>query len=138
MAPYFDTLTKLFDHSLLKVMVGLTISFLFGSLYNEALMAIVILAVMDVLTGLTATYHEDKPVSSRRFMRKVYSLTVYLLAISAGYFADLTIPGSFIQGTMIAFVGCTEFLSILENIGRMGYQTPQKLLNTLKLKKENL
>ena len=38
---------------------------------------------------------------------------------------------------MVAFVGITEFISILENIGRLGYQTPKKLLNQLKEYRDN-
>jgi phage-related holin len=54
------------------------------------------------------------------------------MSISAGYFADITIGWNLIQSVMVGFIGVTEFISILENMGRMGYQTPKKLLNQLK------
>lgn len=106
--------------------------FFFGNLYTEALVAIMMLMLIDTVFGMAATYHEGNPITSRRFSRALLKGIVYFSAISAGYFADLTVPFNAIQGTMIAFVGVTEFISILENIGRMGYQTPKRLLNQLK------
>tara|TARA_R100001086_G_C11847959_1_gene260625 strand:- start:10054 stop:10482 length:429 start_codon:yes stop_codon:yes gene_type:complete len=118
----------------LKVFTSATVVvvFMFGDFYNDALLGITILMVMDTILGVSASYVEGTPISSRRFGRAVVKGAIYFMAISAGYFADLTIPFDIIQGTMIAFVGVTEFISILENIGRMGYETPKKLLNQLK------
>ena len=124
-----------FEPSMLKIFATGVISimfFLFGNLYTQALVAIVALIVIDAVFALLAAYHEGQPITSRKFSRTLYKSTVYFMAISAGYFADLTIPFSVVQATMIAFVGATEFISILENMGRMGFQTPKKLLNQLK------
>lgn len=107
--------------------------FLFGNLWWAAISAVVMLMVFDTLTGIMASLHEGKSISSAKFSRALLKSIVYLTAISAGYYADTTIPNfDFIQGTMIAFVGITEFISILENIGRMGFATPKKLLDGLK------
>ena len=106
--------------------------FFFGDLYHDAIIAVLMLMVIDTIFGIGATYAENKSVTSRRFARVVYKGIVYLLAISAGYFLDSTLPFSIAQATMVGFVGATEFISILENMGRMGYQTPKKLLNQLK------
>lgn len=106
-------------------------SFFFGAVYNDAITAIIILMVMDTIFGIAAAYKQKQAITSRRFGRSVVKGIVYLTAISAGYFADLTIPYDFIQSTMVAFVGVTEFISIIENMGRLGFKTPDKLLNTL-------
>lgn len=110
----------------------LVVLFLFGNLYHDAIIAVFMLMIIDTLFGIGATFVENKPVTSRRFARVIYKGIVYLLAISAGYFLDSTLPFSIAQATMVGFVGATEFISILENMGRMGYQTPKKLLNQLK------
>lgn len=123
-----------FEPNTLKIIATTLLTvlfFLFGNLYTEALMAILILMIIDTLFALMAAYHNGQPITSRRFSRSLFKAIVYFMAISAGYFADLTIPFSVIQATMIAFVGATEFISILENMGRMGYKTPKKLLNQL-------
>ena len=130
-----DKIYKLFDYVFLKFLfscVALVSSFLFGNLYNEGLIAIAMLMIFDTILGIMAVYREGDAITSRGFSRVVVKGFVYFSAISAGYFADLTIPFNVIQATMISFVGITEFISILENIGRLGYQTPKKLLNQLK------
>lgn len=124
---------ELFQLSAIKIVTALTLSvaFLFGNLYTDAIIAILMLIMFDTVFGVAATYYEGSPITSRRFGRVVVKGMVYFSSISAAYFADLTIPYDFVQATMIAFVGLTEFISILENIGRMGYETPKKLLNQL-------
>ena len=124
-----------FDLINIKIVASAILSvlfFLFGSLYTEALIAIAMLMMMDTTLGVWASYIEGEEITSRRFSRAVVKSIVYFAGISAGYFADLTVPFDIMQATVIGFVGVTEFISILENIGRMGFQTPKKLLNQLR------
>lgn len=135
----YKTLDML-EPTMLKLLTSGIVStgfFLFGHLYTEAIIAIAMLMVMDTALGMAAAWKEGQDISSKRFSRAVLKGIVYFTAISAGYFADLTIPFDIVQGTMVAFVGITEFISILENIGRLGYQTPKKLLNQLKEYRDN-
>lgn len=128
-------LVILLEPSTLKAVVtGIlgVLFFLFGDLYTDALIAIAMLMLMDTILGVSAAWYEGKIITSRAFGRVVVKGLVYFTAISAGYFADSTIPLNFIQAAMVGFVGVTEFISILENVGRHGYQTPKKLLNDLK------
>ena len=124
---------QVIDPTVAKVCLAalLSITFFFGNLYTQGLIAIVMLLVFDTVLGVAATYHEQQPITSRKFGRVILKGIIYLSSISAAYFADLTIPYDFIQATMIAFVGMTEFVSVLENIGRLGFSTPKKLLNQL-------
>jgi len=129
-----EIVTTIFEPTFLKVGTSaiMTISFLFGDFHSQALIAILMLMVFDTILGVMATYHENNPITSRRFSRVIQKGAVYFIAISAGYYADTTISFDIIQSTMIGFIGITEFISILENMGRLGYQTPKKLLNQLK------
>lgn len=129
-----NKIATLAEPSVLKVIVSLLIAistFFFGHLYNEALQAVVMLMVLDTILGVAAAKVSGEVISSKRFARSIVKGIIYLTSISAGFMADQTIPFAFIQSTMIGFVGVTEFISILENIGRMGYKTPKKLLNRL-------
>jgi len=131
---YFqDIINTVIEPTLLKIVVSgaFTFSFLFGDFHQQAIVAILMLMVFDTILGVMATYHEGQAITSRKFSRVVQKGVVYFMAISAGYFADLTIGWQVIQATMIAFIGVTEFISILENMGRLGYATPQRLLNQL-------
>lgn len=132
---YFqDIISTIIEPTLLKVVVSALIafSFLFGNFHTQGIIAVLMLMIFDTILGVMATYSEGNAITSRKFSRVVQKGIVYLTAISAGYFADLTISGQIIQSTMIGFIGVTEFISILENMGRMGYQTPKRLLNQLK------
>jgi phage-related holin len=111
--------------------VLVALSFFFGDLHTQAILGVLMLMIFDTILGLMATRYEGNAITSRKFSRVVQKGIVYFLGISAGYFADQTIGWQLIQSVMIGFIGVTEFISILENMGRMGYQTPKKLLNQL-------
>lgn len=132
---YFDSIiSNIIEPTILKITISfiLGIAFLFGDFHTQGLIAITMLMTFDTILGMMAAWHEGSSITSRRFSRVVQKGVVYFMAISAGYFADLTIGWQVIQSTMIAFIGATELISILENMGRMGYATPKKLLNQLK------
>lgn len=114
---------------------GLTIwVFLFGDLHTEAIQALVMLFLMDILTGIIASrFFEGGTINSQAGYRGIKKFLIYFLAISAARFTDITIgAGTVVQTTMIMYIGTNEFISILENIGRMGYGTPKKLLGDIK------
>ena len=129
-----EVILATFTPTLLKVCVvlALTISFFFGNLYDDAIVGVLMLMVFDTITGMSASVYEGKPITSRRFLRAVYKGIIYMISISAGYFLDTTMPIDIAQTTMIGFIGVTEFISILENMGRLDMETPKKLLNQLR------
>ena len=134
MVNYSDIFQTVMEPTLLKVLtpIAFGMTFLFGDFHTQAIVAILMLMIFDTILGVMAVYSENQALTSRKFSRIVQNGAVYFMAISAGYFADLTIGWQVIQATMIGFIGVTEFISILENMGRLGYQTPKKLLNQLK------
>lgn len=130
-------LVRLFENFDVKLFVTGVLSvtsFLIGDLYTDAVLAVIMLLIFDTCTGVLAAYIEKQVITSKRFGSSVLKSILYLVAISAGHFVDQSIPGQLAQYSTIAFVAVTEFISIIENIGRMGYKTPQKLLNQLKEK----
>ena len=154
---YFqDIITNVLEPTLFKLISSgiFAFVFLFGEFHTEGIIAVMMLMIFDTILGTAAAYSEGdrqltKPerklnilsktllmihlghISSRRFSRVIQKGIVYLMAISAAYFTDLTISMSLTQPIMIAFVGTTEFLSILENIGRLGFETPKQLIKKL-------
>lgn len=131
---FIEIIQTTFEPTLLKVgaTLVLLLMFLVGDIHTQGLIAVMMLMVIDTCFGLCASWKEGKAITSRKFSRVVQKGIVYFMAISAGYFADLTIGWTIIQATMIGFIGVTEFISVIENMGRLGYQTPKKLLNQLK------
>lgn len=137
----FETIAiKLSEFPLFKL--GLTtglalMSFFIGEVYQDAVIAVMMLMLFDTITGVYASKLEGNIITSKRFVNKVRQSVMYLLAISAANFLDQTVPGQLVQFATIGFVAGTEFISIIENIGRMGYRTPQRLLNQLKAEYES-
>ena len=134
MRDFAEVILATFTPTLLKMctVFMLTLSFLFGNLYHEAIIAVLMLMIFDTVLGVAAAVYEGQDISSRKFARAVYKGIIYMISISAGYFLDTTMPIDIAQTTMIGFIACTEFISILENMGRMDMETPKKLLNQLK------
>ena len=134
MREFAEVILVTFTPSLFKLSAGfmLTVSFLFGNLYHDAIVAVLMLMVFDTMLGVGATVYEGSALTSRKFARAIYKGIIYMVSISAGYFLDTTMPIALAQTTMIGFIAVTEFISILENMGRMDMETPKKLLNQLK------
>jgi phage-related holin len=134
-----ETLVKLFfDDPFVKVLTGFffAITTTFTGLENyNGVIAVLILYVIDTITGVMASRHEGYKAN---YFRAVEKGTVYFMALSAGYFADQTIPFTLIQVTLIGFIGMTEFVSILENISRLGVPVPKKLLKHIREKTDSL
>ncbi len=130
---FLDILQTTFEPSILKLLVSLVLAFgfLFGEFHTQGIIAVIMLVTFDTVLGMMASWQEGHPITSRRFGRVVQKLSVYMIAISSGYFTDNTIGWNMVQSTMVAFIAVTEFLSIMENMGRLGYETPKKLLNQL-------
>lgn len=58
--------------------------------------------------------------------------TLYMLMVSASHLTESLLPGEwYLAEVTIAFLGATELVSILENIGKTGVAIPLKLLNKL-------
>lgn len=120
----------------LKLLVGLglsALSFLFDSVYTDAMIALLILLVFDFLTGIAAQKKNGHPIESAKVFRSAKKTAMYFLLISAGHLAETgtqkVLP--IIDETIIGFLAVTELISILENAGYLGYAVPQKLLNQL-------
>lgn len=130
---FVDIIQTTFEPTIIKLLVSLllTFGFLFGEFHTEGIVAVLMLMTFDTVLGVMASWQEGQAITSRRFGRVVQKGCVYLMAISAGYFTDITIGWEFVQSTMVAFIAVTEFLSINENMGRLGFETPKKLLNQL-------
>lgn len=142
--------------------IGLaTLEFFFdGALVPTAIASLFTLIIFDFITAIAACYipifqHEcseytkkhiwdrcpvHKPgeeIKSARIFRTALKIGIYGTLVSAAHLTEQTIGANFIplnaiDETMIAFLGMTEMISIMENAGRMGFETPHVLLNRIK------
>lgn len=106
--------------------------FLFGMQMNLILECMVALMVMDMLTGMIKAARNDQPIESRKALRSALKLAVYALLVASTHLVEVVLPGAtHLDDGMVMFLSITELISILENVGRMGYPVPQLLLQRL-------
>ncbi len=108
------------------------ISFFFDSLQRDALVALLILIIMDFFSALLAAYNSNEPIRSSKVFRTALKIVVYFSLVSAGFFTEKAVPLGVIDEILIGFLCVTELISMLENVGKAGYAIPTGLLNTLK------
>ena len=136
-----EILTGIVENGYMKIAVGALLS-LFGELCGvenySLLFYLFVLIVIDLLTGVWASVKAGYPVESRKALKTATKTIVYLLFFVSAHMTSHLIPKSdFIVVGVLAFLALTEFLSVAENMAKLGYSLPQKLLNQLGEKKKD-
>lgn len=108
-------------------------SFLFDINHTVGLLSLFILIILDFISGIASAKYLDEPIRSSKIKHTAIKLTAYYAVIAGGHLAESGLVSYFaiIDETVLAFFLITELVSLLENVGRMGVQTPKKLLNQL-------
>jgi toxin secretion/phage lysis holin len=105
---------------------------LFGFETKNILQALLILVIIDFITGILSAYAAKEQIKSKNAVRSAFKISVYGLLIAAGHLTEQVTPGgTYIEEAVTTFLALTELISIIENIGKMGFAIPQKLLNKL-------
>lgn len=112
--------------------IAVILSFFFGDIYVEALIANVVLWFIGGITNFMQLKVRNVEIDPHIFNGCIVRGLAYFLAIAASHMVDLTIPGSFVQYSMIGFVAGVQFIFIMGNLGRAGMPLPQKILNQVK------
>jgi len=126
---------KLCENAIFKALVAIALivfHFMFDSLQSMAMLAVLMLIMIDFITGIVAAYQTGAKIESHTALRSAIKTVIYFMLISAGFIAEKAVPLSVLDDTVIAFLAATELISVLENAGKMGYAVPKKLLNILK------
>lgn len=90
---------------------------------------VILLILVDFITGSYASYVSDIPVSSRRIGHTISKFFIYNLVIIAAYFLEKHIVNEIPCLKIIAgFIAITEIKSILENYTKIYGANPFKLL----------
>lgn len=125
----------IYEHFFVKVWYSLAVPFItftFGIHNTLVIQVIFILIIIDFITGITSAYMAGEKITSRRTVKTAFKVVIYGILISSGHLVEKILPGTFfIEEIVSSFLGLTEFISILENAGKMGYGVPQKLLHKL-------
>ena len=107
-------------------------AFLLGPQNYMGVVAVVILVTIDLLTAVMGEYVAGRPIESRKFLKSATKTVVYSLFLVATHLTEFVVPGTtFLDEMVLSFLALTEMISVMENIGKMGYSVPLKLLNKL-------
>lgn len=107
-------------------------AYLIGSSHVDLIVGLTVLVSIDAITGTYAAWITKEVIESRKALRSAIKWTAYLLMIITANISEMLIPGDFFMVEVtVSFLAATEFISILENIGKSGYAIPLKLLNKL-------
>ncbi len=108
--------------------------FLFGVGSEKIMLALLVLVMMDFITGIASAKRAGVPIESRRAVKSAYKVAIYGLLVSAGHLTEGIVPlTTYIEEAVTTFLALTELISIIENAGRMGFAIPAKLLNQLQI-----
>lgn len=116
----------------LSVLGVVGFSFFFGDIEKPILASVIVLTLLDMVTGVMASVKTNDTIESKRLFKTAVKIFIYLLLISAGHLTTTAIGFNIMAVEAITItIAITELISILENASRMGYAIPKKLLNQL-------
>jgi toxin secretion/phage lysis holin len=132
-----------FNHSVLKAIFALlfiVFSFLFDINQSEELLALFVLIQIDFISGIAAAKFNGDAIRSSKIRHTAIKITAYYSVIAGAHLAEYGLNHflAILDETVMAFFLLTELISLLENVGRLGVETPKKLLNQLIDKKNKL
>lgn len=135
--PYFKyIIVTVFKPSTLKVIVAIFLAiygFFFDHSQLHSHVALFFLVLIDFFTGVSAAKRTGEKIKSAKIRHTALKMSAYFTMIASAHLAESGLP-SFLQvldETVVAFLLVTELVSLLENMQRMGYETPKKLLEKL-------
>lgn len=124
------------DNNFLKIIIGIPIfvhNYVVGGCDILVLKAILALYFIDFLTWFVLALR-DRTVSSFKFFRGALKLGVYMILLFIAKVFDNTfhLPDIFI-GFMYAFIIGTDSISILENLSKLWFNVPIRLVKYLEV-----
>lgn len=109
---------------------------LFGSQNVEMVGILTAMIALDLITAIISEFKQGNPIESRKALKTVTKTVVYGTMVAGAHLCGKVIGVTFLDGAVTSFLAVTEFISILENIGKAGYSIPNVLLNRLQMMKE--
>lgn len=107
-----------------------TFVYLMGG-YDVALQSLLIVIVIDYLTGIASAIY-NKELSSKVGFKGILKKFCYLLVVALSVVIDnLTGQSGLIRSLVIYFFVANDGLSIIENMAEMNIRLPKKLIDSL-------
>jgi len=114
--------------------IALLLPLLFDKQLNQLYFAAVVLVFADLLTGLMVVWTvPGARIESRKVIKSFAKALVYTIAFVSARQAEITTNNvvPFIDEAILGYIGVHEFISVLENMERMGYKWAHNLINLM-------
>lgn len=99
--------------------------------FDIAIQSLLIVMVIDYLTGISSAIY-NKKLSSKTGFKGIIKKFCYLCVVALSVVIDnLTGQSGLIRTLVIYFFVANDGLSIIENMSEMGVKLPQKLIDSL-------
>ena len=116
-------------NDVISVVLTTTIYLLGG--FDIALQSLIIVIVIDYLTGIASAIY-NKELSSKTGFKGIIKKFCYLLIVALSVVVDnLTGQSGIIRSLVIYFFVANDGLSIIENMAEMDVKLPRKLIDAL-------
>ena len=111
--------------------VGLTTFIYLMGGFDIALQSLIIVIVIDYLTGIASAIY-NKRLSSKVGFKGIIKKFCYLLVVALSVVVDnLTGQSGIIRSLVIYFFVANDGISIIENMAEMNVKLPKKLIDSL-------
>lgn len=130
-------LLKIIDFFHVKIVLAFLFAYL-ASVFKgnyDILVSLYLMILIDTITGVYVAIRAQT-VSSRGFYRVAIKCLVYFAMLLISRLVDKHCPLNLSSTIMDSFLVITEAISILENLGKLGFPVPTKLLAMLKITKD--
>lgn len=109
----------------------LLFQFSYGTIGFKIVVAVILLIIIDTITGVIGAYKQNEPISSKKFFDSIIKLIFFPMIIAAASITQTALGTEilFLPQIVAGYLAMHEFLSIVENFGKIGYKIPQKVLN---------
>jgi toxin secretion/phage lysis holin len=133
----FDILLRIEDRMPWSFLGGLSFSiysFTFGMNNNIALFSLLLLIIFDFISAVAAAYVTGEEIKSAKILRSAVKIVVYFGLVAGAHLAENGLPlfAGILDESTIGFLVATELISLMENAGKLGFKTPNVVLNRLK------
>ena len=107
-----------------------TLVYILGG-FDVALKSLIIIVIIDYLTGVGSAYY-NKKVSSKKGLKGIIKKFCYFLIVALAVVIDnLMGQSGVIRTLVIYFFVANDGISIIENMAEMDVKLPQKLIESL-------
>lgn len=133
------SISSIWNNINLKLYIGVLasfVSFFLSPAIQSLFYGLMTLVVFDFVTGLWASIKTGKAIRSTRMIKSAFKLLIYCIMLSTGHLLDTSIGidvlGVNLERIFLIFIMTTEAISVLENVGNMGFPVPAYVVKYLK------